>query len=130
VVTSRWSYKEIQPRRAAPKDTIETYARNTVAGWFRVFRTMTRDAVDTLELARDPTLRIRFPPDSEKDANQLSPDEMLRFLELMKTHFPQQHGLLALLAFTGLRFVPVHGVESGSPRGPRGVMGIDSKIAA
>lgn len=97
-----------QPRKRrkdeVSKDTNQTYARNSVLGWFRVFRAMTRDAVDTLELSRDPTLRIRFPPDSEKESNQLSPEEMLRFLDAMKQHYPGQHGLVALLAFTGLRF--------------------------
>ncbi len=87
-----------------PKDVDQTYSRNTVHGWFRVFRTMTRDAVDTLELQRDPTLRIRFPPDAEREPNNLTPKEMLRFLELMKQHYPRQYGLVAVLAFTGLRF--------------------------
>jgi integrase len=91
-------------KKEAAKDAHQTYARNTVQGWFRVFRTMTRDAVDTLELQRDPTLRIRFPPDPEREPNNLTPEEMLRFLELMKQHYPRQHGLVALLAFTGLRF--------------------------
>jgi len=86
------------------KDVVKMYARNTVQGWFRVFRAMTRDAVDTLELQRDPTLRIRFPPDPEREPNKLTPEEMLTFLELMRKHYPRQHGLTALLAFTGLRF--------------------------
>lgn len=86
------------------KDAVQTYSRNTVQGWFSVFRAMTRDAVDTLELQRDPTLRIRFPPDAEREPNKLTPEEMLRFLEVMKQHYPRQYGLVALLAFTGLRF--------------------------
>jgi integrase len=87
-----------------PKNVEKTYSRNSVAGWFRVFRAMTRDAVDTLGLQRDPTLRIRLPADEEREPNNLTPKEMLRFIELMKQHYPRQYGLVAVLAFTGLRF--------------------------
>ncbi len=86
------------------KQLVQSYSRNTVHGWFRIFRTMTRDAVDTLELQRDPTLRIRFPPDPEREPNQLTPEEMLRFLDMVKEHHPRQYGLVVMLAFTGLRF--------------------------
>ena len=37
------------------------YRVNTVKGWCRVFRTMIQDAIDDLELVRDPSRRIRFP---------------------------------------------------------------------
>ncbi len=56
----RWVDDCLELRAADGKEP--RYSRNTVHGWFRTFRTMTRDAVDTLELTRDPTLRIRFPP--------------------------------------------------------------------
>src|SRR5580704_18437622 len=34
------------------------YRRETIKGWFRVLRTMTRDAMEPLGLSRDATLRI------------------------------------------------------------------------
>jgi integrase len=83
-----------------------SYARNTVAGWLRVFRTMTNDAMEALRLDRDPTLRVSLPQEAIEaaEANALSADELAAFLDAMRTHYPQHHGLVVMLAFTGLRF--------------------------
>jgi len=88
------------------KTARRAYTRDTVAGWFRVFRTMTRDAMATLGLPRDPTLRIVLPEKSmdDEESNALTPDELFAFLDAMKTSYPQHHALVALLAYTGLRF--------------------------
>ena len=43
-------------------------------------------------------------PIEPKDANALSPEQLAAFLEAMRRHYPQHHGLVVLLAFTGLRF--------------------------
>lgn len=81
------------------------YARNSVHSWFRVFRTMTRDAVEALDLPRDPCVRIRFPQEDMRDeSNALEPAELLRFLHEMRTRYPRHYALVTLLAFTGLRF--------------------------
>jgi integrase len=81
------------------------YSVTTVHGWFRAFRTMTRDAVVLLDLPRDPTLRISFPPMPEReDRNCISARELGRFLEAMKTDWPQHYALTVVLAFTGMRF--------------------------
>jgi len=81
------------------------YARSTVHSWFRVFRTMTRDAVDTLDLPKDPSARIRFPQaDLEDESNALGPAELVRFLAEMRARYPQHYALVGVLAFTGLRF--------------------------
>lgn len=88
-----------------PKGGKKPYRRNSVHGWFRVFRTMTRDAVDALELPRDPTSRIRFPQEELAETSKaLEPAELLRFLSEMRARYPQHYGLVVLLAFTGLRF--------------------------
>jgi integrase len=86
------------------------YAADTVRGWFRVLRTMVRDAVSQLDLPRDPTARVTFPdaasaitPEAE-DANALSPEELAVFLAAMRSKYPQHYALAATLAFTGLRF--------------------------
>jgi integrase len=81
------------------------YARDTVHGWYRVLRTMTRDAMDDLRLERDPTLRISFPPARSRSAsNSLSSEELARFLTAMRERFPHHFAITAVLAFTGLRF--------------------------
>jgi integrase len=79
---------------------------DTVGGWFRVFRTMTRDAMAALGLQRDPTLRITMPEDTGDvgEANSLSPAQLAAFLTAMRTHYPQHYALVVLLAYTGLRF--------------------------
>ena len=80
------------------------YRAETIKGWFRVLRTMTRDAMEPLNLPRDPTLRIAFPEDEEKDDNALMPDLLGTFLLNMERLSPQHFALVAALAFTGLRF--------------------------
>ncbi len=80
------------------------YRAETIRGWFRVLRTMTRDAMGPLDLPRDPTLRITFPEDEERDDNALKPELLGIFLQNMERLSPQHYALVAVLAFTGLRF--------------------------
>ena len=81
------------------------YSPKSVHAWFRVFRTMTRDAMHELGLERDSTLRVDFPEAEEKlDGNCLEPEELAAFLAAMKAEAPQHWGLSVLLAYTGLRF--------------------------
>jgi integrase len=80
------------------------YRAETIKGWFRVLRTMTRDAMEPLDLPRDPTLRITFPEDGERENNALTPEMLAPFLSIMKRDSPQHFALVAVLAFTGLRF--------------------------
>ena len=81
------------------------YRASTVKGWFRAFRTMVRDAMDDLALTHDPTRRVCFPVAEERaETNALLPDQLARFLEEMRSRFPQHYPLAATLALTGLRF--------------------------
>ncbi len=81
------------------------YTRNAIHSWFRVLRAMTRDAVETLGLPKDPTVRIAFPEAPEREeANALSPEQLVRFLAVFREKYPQHYGLVVLLAYTGLRF--------------------------
>jgi integrase len=81
------------------------YRVATVKGWFRVFRTMTQDAIDCLGVAADPTRRVRFPVgDERRERNSLLPDELARFLAAMERLHPRHYALTATLALTGLRF--------------------------
>lgn len=81
------------------------YSVRSVHSWFRVLRTMSRDAMVDLGLQRDPTLRISFPEAPEpEEANALTPEELGRFLREVRERFPQHYALTVLLAYTGLRF--------------------------
>jgi integrase len=81
------------------------YTRNAIHAWFRVLRAMVRDAVEALGLPRDPTVRIAFPdPVPREEANTLDPTQLVKFLAAFRARYPQHHGLVTLLAFTGLRF--------------------------
>jgi integrase len=88
------------------KQERRAYSRYSVAVWFRVFRTMTRDAMVALGLPRDPTLRISLPeaPLESEEPNSLTPTQLAAFLDAMREHYPQHHALVVVLAFTGLRF--------------------------
>jgi integrase len=101
-----WTSEKRGSKQDKTKTVRRSYSRDTVKGWFRVFRTMTRDAMATLELPRDPTLRITMPEDTGDvdEANSLSPAQLAAFLTAMRTRYPQHYALVVLLAYTGLRF--------------------------
>ncbi len=100
-----WVDRMIQTERVTKKEKHRRYSVTSVHGWYRVFRTMTRDAMEPLGLQHDPTLRVQFPPATERpDSNALSADELARFLDAMRAEFPQHHALTLVLAYTGLRF--------------------------
>jgi integrase len=101
-----WTSEKRGSKRSKTKGVRRSYSRDTVKGWFRVFRTMTRDAMALLELPRDPTLRITMPEErgEEDEANALSPAQLTAFLTAMRTDYPQHYALVVLLAYTGLRF--------------------------
>jgi integrase len=101
-----WTSEKRGSKQDKTKTVRRSYSRDTVQGWFRVFRTMTRDAMATLELPRDPTLRITLPEDTGDvdEANSLSPAQLAAFLTAMRTRYPQHYALVVLLAYTGLRF--------------------------
>jgi integrase len=103
------------------------YRAETIKGWFRVLRTMTRDAIDPLGLPRDPTLRIAFPEDEERDDNALSPELLATFLVNMERLFPQHFALVVVLAFTGLRFCHASALRWEDVDSERGVLRIVRK---
>lgn len=83
------------------KGTWKPYSHYTVHSWYRVFRTMTGDAVATLHLPRDPTLRIQFPEAPEPtESKALNTDELVRFLREMCSRYPQHGALTIVLAYT------------------------------
>jgi hypothetical protein len=83
-----------------PKQERRSYSRNSIGVWFRVFRTMTRDAMVALDLPRDPTLRVSLPepPVDYSEPNSLTPEQLVAFLDAMRTKFPQHFALVATLA--------------------------------
>jgi hypothetical protein len=48
-----WTSEKRGSKRSKTNGVRRSYSRDTVQGWFRVFRTMTRDAMAALELQRD-----------------------------------------------------------------------------
>jgi len=100
-----WASEE-KGSKLAHKQVRRPYTRKAIEVWFRVLRTMTRDAMVALDLPRDPTLRVSFPEYTldRREPNALSPEQLVAFLAAMKRDFPQHYGLVALLAYTGLRF--------------------------
>lgn len=101
----RWVDQSLRSEWTTPSGDKRRYSRAAVHGWFRVFRTMTRDAIDAFELPRDPCARIRFPQEELSDgSNTLTPTELAAFLGEMHDRYPHHYALVMLLAFTGLRF--------------------------
>ena len=71
----------VKGRKDRKKKERRTYSRNSIGVWFRVFRTMTRDAMVALDLPRDPTLRVSLPepPVDHAEPNSLTPNSSSRF---------------------------------------------------
>ncbi len=103
------------------------YRAETIKGWFRVLRTMTRDAIEPLGLPRDPTLRITFPEDEEQDDNALSPNLLATFLSNMERLSPQHFALVVVLAFTGLRFCHASALRWEDIDSERGILRVVRK---
>ncbi|HYE57321.1 MAG TPA: site-specific integrase [Rhodothermales bacterium] len=90
----------------------EKVSANTVQGWYRVLRMLFRDAVQQLDLGRDPCVRILLPnPDEPSSPNAIGGGELRLFLGAMRKRFPEDHALVATLAFTGLRTCHVTGLK-------------------
>lgn len=84
----RWVDRALRSEWTTRSGVKHRYSRAAVHGWFRVFRTMTKDAIDTFELPRDPCARIRFPQAELSDgSNALTPTELAAFLTSMQTNF-------------------------------------------
>ena len=86
---------------------VEGYAVESVHGWFSCFRTMMRDALHRLDLTHDCTQRISFPElfeREERGENALTPEQLVKLLDAFERLAPQHHALVAMLAYTGLRF--------------------------
>lgn len=105
-----WSTEKRHSRGKASKKESKkvrrAYSRSSIAVWFRVFRTMTRDAMVTLGLPRDPTLRVSLPEAviEDEEANALTPDQLAKFLDAFRDDHPAHFPIVVLLAYTGLRF--------------------------
>jgi integrase len=112
-----WTSEKRGSKRGKTKAVRRSYSRDTVRGSFRVFRTMTRDAMAALELQRDPTLR----------ANSLSPAQLAAFLTAMRTRYPQHYALVVLLAYTGLRFCHASALHWDDWEEARGVLRVCRK---
>ncbi len=100
-----------------PSGIWKPYSPDTIWGWFRVLRTITKVAVRELGLSLDPTLGIGRPRRVEEvdamanalvvandtQSNSVSGHVLVRFLAQWD-EWPQHRGLVQLLARTGLRF--------------------------
>ncbi|HEX7841485.1 MAG TPA: site-specific integrase [Kofleriaceae bacterium] len=120
---------DVKGRKSKKQKERRTYSRNSIGVWFRVFRTMTRDAMVALDLPRDPTLRVSLPesPVDYSEPNSLTPEQLVAFLEAMRTHYPQHYALVATLAYTGLRFCHASALRWEDWDEPAGVLRVVRK---
>jgi integrase len=63
----------------------------------------------------------------EDEANSLSPTQLAAFLTAMRTHYPQHYALVALLAYTGLRFCHASALHWDDWEEARGVLRVSRK---
>lgn len=83
----------------------DDYHPNTVNGWLRILRTFFADAVAELDLARNPTARVKTltAPRVPDDHNCLNRDQLDKLLAAADRVCPQHALLLRTLAVTGMR---------------------------
>lgn len=83
----------------------------------------------TLNLQRDPTLRVTIPDHAEAPAapNSLSPVQLAAFLTAMREDHPQHYALVVLLAYTGLRFCHASALHWSDWDEAKGVLRISRK---
>ena len=84
-------------------------APETVNGWFRLLKTLLRDAVSDLELDRDPTARVKSVSGqpvrvTDEQPNSLTSDELRRFLDAAGEHSVDIYAMVVIGFFTGMRF--------------------------
>lgn len=107
-IVQEWIDDSLLSQWRTPKGTVKRYSPVSVHCWFRVFRAMTRDAMEPLRLERDPTLRVSFPAfDDGAVSKAITAETLARFLEAMREGHPQHYALTVALAYTGMRFCHV-----------------------
>jgi integrase len=107
-LVQEWIDDSLLAEWRTPSGERRRYSPQSIHCWYRVFRTMTRDAVWSLGLKRDPTMRIDFPPSNGSTVSKaLSSEALAKFLAAMQRRYPQHYALTVTLAFTGMRFGPV-----------------------
>jgi integrase len=87
---------------------------STVNGYLRVLKVMVADAVVQFGLPINPTARIRSVPErgeeeleSDDPVNLLTAEEMARFMEALKTRWPQWYAMIFTQFVTASRFSEV-----------------------
>lgn len=101
------------------------YAPATANCFLRVLKTMIADAAEEHEL-RNPTARIRAIPDErsrrQRQFNILSAEEMRRFLDEMRTRYPQWFAIVFTQFVTATRFGEVSALRWEDVDEARGVI--------
>jgi len=104
------------------------YSVRSVHGWYRTLRTMMTDAMYQLDLPRDPTARVSFPEAPEPtDENSITVQQLGRLLEAFKLEAPQHYGIVAVLAYTGLRFTHASALRWEDVDFERGIINVQRR---
>lgn len=86
----------------------------TCLNMLRVVRTMTKDATAELQLQRWACDRVKAPKPVRGYAdgeNALTPEELFKLFQSMRTQSPWHLPLFAFMAYTGLRFCEAHALR-------------------
>jgi integrase len=113
-------------RKTNPK-TKKPYDSHTVFGWWKVLRTMIRDAVEQLGLLRDPTRRIIVPELTAKGGNSLTIERLAKLLTVVRERHPQHFAYVATRASTGMRACHVSALQWPDVDEPAGVIRVVRK---
>jgi integrase len=87
-----------------------TAEAHTVNGRLRVLRNVLEDAAQDLRLVRSPADGVAVLP-TKKKSKSLSPAELARLLEAVRSKYPKWYPLVLTLAHTGARFGEASALE-------------------
>lgn len=106
------------------------YATATLRSWWRPLASILKDCAAEYGLP-DPTVRVRPPESTVSNVREqvtLTPAQVGRLLEVIKTDWPQWYAEAYLLAFTGLRAGELHALEWGDIDDARGVLHVGKAV--
>lgn len=90
----------------------QTDRPETINGRLRVLKTLFSDAVVTLTLPRNPTIRVKpLPAAAPRRERVLTPESLRALLEHMRQHDRDWYPLVLTLAVTGMRFSEATGLR-------------------
>ena len=98
---------------------------STVNGWFRVLRSLLRDALADGLIKKDPTFRIKTLKERHKERSVLNLAELKKYLDCSKELTPDHYALFCTGFLTGARWGELSALEWSDLDSEEGILSIN-----